>query len=188
MGPLGVAALSLLLATRFIDGPTPTPTPTPTLPVLLETDHIAVVSKPPSVPCHRHEVEATGRHRRLVDVPDGGPVPVLQRARETFPGRRIHLVHRLDAATSGCLLLAFSPDAAREASAALAERGRKTYYALCRGDGASLRDRGSFVADGDVKDSKGIKRSATTQIEVRLLPRGRDDECSEYKEGAQLIQ
>ena len=41
----------------------------------------------------------------------------------------------------------------------------KTYYAICRGDGESLRIRGKFVANGPVKDSKGILRDSETEIE-----------------------
>ena len=83
---------------------------------------------------------------------------------------KIHLVHRLDAPTSGCLMIAFNADAARQASQLFNNHTtEKTYFALCRGDGESLRRRshdsdGYFVVDGDVKDSKGIQRNAKTKI------------------------
>jgi len=136
------------------------------LPVIFETDHLAVVAKPPGIPCHRTEIETSSGRKRLQRNEDSG-VTVLQLARRTFPHHsNIHLVHRLDAVTSGCLLLAFSSNACRQSSTALAQYGQKTYYSLCRGDGASLRDRGGpFLVNGDVKDSKGIQRQAETEIE-----------------------
>eukprot|EP00546_Thalassionema_frauenfeldii_P020125 CAMPEP_0178902614 /NCGR_PEP_ID=MMETSP0786-20121207/4704_1 /TAXON_ID=186022 /ORGANISM="Thalassionema frauenfeldii, Strain CCMP 1798" /LENGTH=290 /DNA_ID=CAMNT_0020573903 /DNA_START=49 /DNA_END=922 /DNA_ORIENTATION=- len=136
------------------------------LPVLFETDHLAVVAKPPCVACHRTEIKTTrGRNRVYSSGKDENGMHILKRA--PFPHHQnIHLVHRLDAVTSGCLLLAFSSVACRQASEALANRGQKTYYSLCRGHGQGLRDRGGpFIVSGDVKDSKGIKRQAETEIE-----------------------
>jgi len=146
----------------------------PLLPILLENEHYAVVSKPPLVPCHYLEITNKKKKKKRIIKEDGETkiIPVLQRAMATFPQRQIYLVHRLDAATSGCLLIAFSSQVARELSEALQSSAstspyecQKSYYALCRGDGASLREKGRFVASGDVKDSKGIKRSAVTEIE-----------------------
>jgi 23S rRNA-/tRNA-specific pseudouridylate synthase len=137
----------------------------PSLRVLFETSHIAVVAKPALVPCHWPERTSKNNNKRLVD--HSTAIPILQRAYATFPHQtQIHLVHRLDAATSGCLLLAFSKEAAREAQDALKSTGIKTYYAICRGNGANLREQGRFVASGPVKDSKGIVRSAETEVEV----------------------
>src|SRR5690606_12957319 len=49
-------------------------------------------------------------------------------------GRRIHLVHRLDRATSGCLLVAFEREVAAELGRQFMSRTvRKRYLALCRG-------------------------------------------------------
>jgi len=153
------------------------------LTVLFQNDHLAVVNKPALVPCHFPEIRRSGRRRVVKQPPEQAQqtqprkqqqtneeedvvVPVLQRAIRTFPGKQIHLVHRLDAPTSGCLLLAFSSDAARQLSKDLADNqfSKKTYYALCRGDGAYLRQKETFMAQGDVKDSRGIYRSAQTEI------------------------
>jgi 23S rRNA-/tRNA-specific pseudouridylate synthase len=154
-----------------------------TLPILFQNEHIAVVSKPPLVPCHVPQFrdkknpkarrrsststsrkDRTPRHDDIIDT-------VHQRAIETFSDKeKIYLVHRLDAPTSGCLLLAFHSDAARELGKALSSSSTntttKTYYALCRGDGEALRQRGeTFVTDGDIKDAKGILRSAETELQ-----------------------
>ena len=157
---------SILLAVHSSNSPLP-----PLLDVLFENDHVAVISKPGNVPCHHLEVQRGKRKRTIVQGDGSGDnddavMPIIQRARLVFPQHEsIHLVHRLDSPTSGCLILAFSPEAAKEASEALAI-GQKTYYALCRGNGESLRERGLFVAEGDVKDSRGrIKFGAETEIE-----------------------
>ena len=145
--------------------------PLPPLGVLFANDHVAVVSKPGNVPCHHLEVQRGKRKRTIVQGNGRGDdddvvMPIIQRARLVFPQHEsIHLVHRLDSPTSGCLILAFSPEAAKEASEALAI-GQKTYYALCRGNGESLRQRGIFLAEGDVKDSRGrVKSGAKTEAE-----------------------
>src|SRR3546814_5954097 len=55
------------------------------------------------------------------------------RLREQF-GRKIFLVHRLDRATSGCLLLAFDRDSASALGKTLMSREvAKHYLAVCRG-------------------------------------------------------
>jgi len=175
MLPLSLISLILLVGH---------PSPAPPLDVLFESDHIAVVSKPGNVPCHHLEIQRGKRKRTVIqgnpsDGKDGAAVvPMIQRARMTFPQHEsIHLVHRLDSPTSGCLILAFSPEAAREASDALA-RGQKTYYAMCRGNGESLRNRGIFVAEGDVKDSRGrIKSGAITEIECLFGTDGPPRRC-----------
>jgi len=165
MLPLSLISIILLVGH-------PSNSPPPALDVLFENEHIAVVSKPGNVPCHHLEIQRGKRKRTVIqgrssDSGDASAViPMIQRARLAFPQHEsIHLVHRLDSPTSGCLILAFSPEAAREASDALA-RGQKTYFALCRGNGESLQKRGVFVAEGDVKDSRGrVKTGAITEIE-----------------------
>ena len=160
------------------------------LQVLYESDKVAVVAKPALVPCHWPEIrDPTTKKRSLLrsqqhhksssassssSQGDGdndaneNTIPVLQRAIVTFPNQpTIRLVHRLDAATSGCLLLAFSSDTARilQQHWHSEQYVEKTYYAICRGDGESLRIRGKFLANGPVKDSKGILRESETEIE-----------------------
>ena len=138
----------------------------PPLDVLYQNDHIAVIAKPPICPCHRLEIRKDRKRRTVKDNDKDAVIPVLQRAVATFPQKdSVRLVHRLDSPTSGCLLLAFSPEATKEASKALAN-GEKTYFALCRGNGESLRRRGIFRAEGDITDSRGrIKSGALTEFE-----------------------
>jgi len=69
------------------------------LPVLYRDEFIAVVDKPAGLMVHDSKL-ARGETDFAAD-----------RLREQF-GRQIFLVHRLDRATSGCLLLAFDRDSA----------------------------------------------------------------------------
>jgi tRNA pseudouridine65 synthase len=94
--------------------------------VLYHDDWLAVINKPAGVMVHDSKLA-------------GGETDfVADRLREQF-GRPIFLVHRLDRATSGCLLLAFDRETAsllgqvmmsREVEKAAVE---KDYWAICRG-------------------------------------------------------
>ncbi|KAF1687003.1 pseudouridylate synthase [Pseudoxanthomonas broegbernensis] len=91
------------------------------LPVLYEDAWLAVVDKPAGLMVH-DSVLAAGETDFAAD-----------RLRAQF-GRPIHLVHRLDRATSGCLLLAFDREAASALGrAVMAQRLHKRYLAVCRG-------------------------------------------------------
>jgi tRNA pseudouridine65 synthase len=84
-------------------------------------DRLAVVDKPAGLMAHDSAL-ARGETDFATD-----------RLREQF-GKPIFLVHRLDRATSGCLLLAFD----RETASALGKtlmsgEVRKAYWAICRG-------------------------------------------------------
>lgn len=90
------------------------------LPVLFRSDDLLVLDKPAGLPVH--------------PGPRGGPsvedwFPLLSR-RRTGPW----LVHRLDADTSGCLVVALRRQALHAAQEAFASRqARKTYWAIVRG-------------------------------------------------------
>ena len=128
--------------------------------VLLRERDYAVVAKPARLPCHRSEM--TNERRTLVSL-----------ARARF-GERVHLVHRLDRAVSGCLLIAFDPDTTRVLQAALAaDDATKTYLAFVRG---CFAHDGEVVVDTDVKDDQGQLKSARSV--VRALGRGQDPRCS----------
>ncbi len=93
---------------------------TPT-PVLYADAWLAVVDKPAGLMVHDSGL-ARGEHDFLAD-----------RLRAQF-GRPVFLVHRLDRATSGCLLLAFDHDTASALGKALmAGSVEKHYLAVCRG-------------------------------------------------------
>lgn len=78
-------------------------------------------------------------------------------------GRPVFLVHRLDRATSGCLLLAFDRDTASALGRVLMSRGvGKEYLAVCRGWPAP-----AFVVDHPLDGGPGkpVKKPAVTRFE-----------------------
>ena len=91
------------------------------LEVLYSDDQLAVVNKPAGLMVHDSKL-ARGETDFAAD-----------RLREQF-GKPIFLVHRLDRATSGCLLLAFDRDTASALGKTLmsGEVG-KEYLTVCRG-------------------------------------------------------
>lgn len=101
----------------------------PPLPVLHHCERFVAVDKPAGMVVHRSEW-----------CPDGEPV--LQRLRDQLR-RHVFPVHRLDRATSGVLLFALDPDAARHLGAQFtAHTVDKRYLAIVRGwpDEAGLID------------------------------------------------
>jgi len=91
------------------------------LPVLYEDAWLAVVDKPAGLMVHDSVLAA--------DETDFA----ADRLRAQF-GRPIFLVHRLDRATSGCLLLAFDRDSASALGKAVMDQQLdKRYLAVCRG-------------------------------------------------------
>src|SRR5688572_9153390 len=91
------------------------------LDVLFADDALAVVNKPAGLMVHDSAL-ARGETDFAAD-----------RLREQF-GKPIFLVHRLDRATSGCLLLAFDRDTASALGRQLMDLGfAKDYLAVCRG-------------------------------------------------------
>jgi tRNA pseudouridine65 synthase len=124
----GLAASQLIaaaMATTTADCPALEPAPAmddrPPLPVLYRDDWLAVVNKPAGLMVHDSAL-ARGETDFAAD-----------RLREQF-GRPVFLIHRLDRATSGCLLLAFDRDSASVLGHAVMANGlRKDYLAVCRG-------------------------------------------------------
>ena len=91
------------------------------LPVVFHDDWLAIVDKPAGLMVHDSKL-AGGETEFAAD-----------RLRAQF-GRPIFLVHRLDRATSGCLLLAFDRDTASALGKVLMSRDvDKQYLAVCRG-------------------------------------------------------
>ncbi|HVJ66130.1 MAG TPA: pseudouridine synthase [Bdellovibrionota bacterium] len=87
-------------------------------------DHLVVIDKPEGFHVHRPELKG-------VKVDDD--VVVLQRLRDQL-GRWVYPVHRLDAPTSGCLVLAFSGEVASQLSKGFgSEDFQKTYTGVVRG-------------------------------------------------------
>lgn len=80
-----------------------------------------VVAKPPRLVAHRAH-------------PGDSEHALLQHVRDQI-GRRVHLVHRLDRGTSGCVLIATHSKVAADLADALADpRASKTYVTLVRGE------------------------------------------------------
>jgi tRNA pseudouridine65 synthase len=121
------------------------------LPVCRLDERFAVVDKPAGLMVHDSAL-ARGEHDFAAD-----------RLREQF-GRPIFLVHRLDRATSGCLLLAFDREAASALGRALMARDvEKDYLAVCRGWPAEDRFAIDHPLDGG--PGKPRKKDAVTAFE-----------------------
>jgi len=126
------------------------------LPVLYRDQFLAVVDKPAGLMVHDSRL-ARGESDFAVD-----------RLREQF-GTKIFLVHRLDRATSGCLLLAFDRDTASALGKALMARQvakaafDKQYLAVCRGWPAEAAFTIDHALDGG--PGKPEKRPAVTHFE-----------------------
>ncbi|GAA5066698.1 pseudouridine synthase [Lysobacter panacisoli] len=129
------------------------------LDVLYIDDFIAVVNKPAGLMVHDSAL-ARGETDFAAD-----------RLRDQF-GKPIFLVHRLDRATSGCLLLAFDRDSASALGKVLMSREvEKDYWAVCRGWPEE-----NFVVDHPLDGGPGkpqkkpavtrFQRLATTELEI----------------------
>lgn len=124
----------------------------PALPVLYIDDALAVVCKPAGLMVHDSAL-ARGETDFAAD-----------RLREQF-GRPIFLVHRLDRATSGCLLLAFDRDTASALGKTLMSHAvEKDYWAICRGWPAQTLFTVDHPLDGG--PGKPLKKAAQTAFEV----------------------
>ena len=120
------------------------------LAVLYRDDRLAVVDKPAGLMVHDSAL-ARGETDFAAD-----------RLREQF-GQPVFLVHRLDRATSGCLLLAFDRDAASALGKVLMSgEVEKDYLAVCRGWPDER-----FVVDHPLDGGPGkpVKKPAITAFE-----------------------
>jgi tRNA pseudouridine65 synthase len=90
-------------------------------PILYQSDDLVVINKPSGIKVHRGLFDA----RR--------DVYVLQRLRDQI-GKRLYPVHRLDRPTSGALVFALTPGAARSLAKSFARQEvAKVYLAVVRG-------------------------------------------------------
>ena len=122
------------------------------LEVLYSDDSLAVINKPAGLMVHDSKL-ARGETDFAAD-----------RLREQF-GKPIFLIHRLDRATSGCLLLAFDRDTASALGKVLMSgEVEKDYLAVCRG---SPEERFSIDHPLDGGPGKPEKKPAVTHF-VRL--------------------
>ncbi|MDV9042773.1 pseudouridine synthase [Stenotrophomonas sp. RAC2] len=126
-------------------------TDTAPLQLLHLDERLAVVNKPAGLMVHDSKL-ARGEDDFLAD-----------RLREQL-GRPIFLVHRLDRATSGCLLLAFDRDTASALGKALmGGEVLKDYLTVCRGWPAALSWRVDHDLDGG--PGKPVKKPAITDFQ-----------------------
>jgi tRNA pseudouridine65 synthase len=92
-----------------------------TLEIIFQDEHLVAVNKPAGLLVHRTNLAK--------DEEDA----VVQRLRDQT-GKWVFPVHRLDRGTSGVLVMAFSPDVARQLSVQFAEaQTQKIYHCLVRG-------------------------------------------------------
>lgn len=137
------------------DAAPPPPEPAgPTQPPLrvlhLEADFVAV-SKPSGLLVHRDEHHP--------DAP-----AALQIVRDQL-GKHLYPFHRLDRATSGILLFAFSSATAAALQAALAGDGAvKEYHALLRWPGSNRELGDAWTCDRPLHDDKNVAREARTDF------------------------
>ena len=123
------------------------------LPVLHRDDCLAVVDKPAGLMVHDSAL-ARGETDFAAD-----------RLREQF-GRPVFLVHRLDRATSGCLLLAFDRDTAGALGRTLmSHEVEKTYWAVCRG----WPGEAAFTVDHDLDGGPGKPQKKPAVTDFRRL-------------------
>lgn len=133
--------------------------------VLYQDDCVAVVDKPVGLMVHDSKL-ARGESDFAAD-----------RLREQF-GKPIFLIHRLDRATSGCLLLAFDRDSASVlGKAVMAGTMEKHYLAICRGWPEHARFTVDHAIDGG--PGKPLKKPAVTHFE-RLATTELDEPSSGF--------
>lgn len=124
------------------------------LPVLHLDDDFVAVSKPSGLLVHRDQHHP--------DAP-----AALQIVRDQLE-RFLYPFHRLDRATSGILLFAFSSDGAAALQKSLASAAAcKDYLALLRypGSGGELGD--TWTCDRPLHDDKGVARDSRTDFAVQ---------------------
>ncbi len=122
------------------------------LPVLYCDEWLAVVNKPAGLMVHDSAL-ARGETDFAAD-----------RLREQF-GKPIFLIHRLDRATSGCLLLAFDRETASTLGKAVMAGGiQKDYWAVCRGWPVERQFTVDHPLDGG--PGKPLKKPAQTVFDV----------------------
>lgn len=126
------------------------------IPVRHLDERFAVIDKPAGLMLHDSAL-ARGETDFLAD-----------RLREQF-GRDIFLIHRLDRATSGCLLLAFDRDTASVLGKAwMAGDAGKDYLAICRGWPAE----DDFVVDHPLDGGPGKPEKKPSRTHFRKLATG----------------
>lgn len=134
------------------------------IPILYQDEHLILVNKPVDLPVHKNKHMAYD-------------APYLTKLVGDQTGQWIYNVHRLDAKTSGLVLLAFSSEMARELTQQFEKRTvGKTYLAIVKGTpGAGVFDQPVL----DRKKGKRVTAETTYQtlktIQTDLSSKGVDD-------------
>lgn len=135
--------------------------------VLYRDEFIAVVNKPAGLMAHSSAL-ARGEDDFLHD-----------RLREQF-GCKIFLIHRLDRATSGCLLVAFDNQSASTLGKQFMTRDvEKKYLAICRGWPEE-----SFTVDHDLDGGPGKPEKKPAITEFRRLAKAEIEVASAHHESS----
>ena len=124
--------------------------------ILYQSDDLVAINKPSGIKVHRGVCDPHGE------------VFVLQRLRDQI-GKRLYPVHRLDRPTSGVLVFALTPGAARSLAKSFARQEvRKIYLAVVRGYTAERGDVDRpLTKDPRQKGPEARRQAALTQY-VRL--------------------
>jgi tRNA pseudouridine65 synthase len=131
----------------------------PPFPILFRQDDVYVIGKPARWACHKSRMVREGPF-------------LLQPLRKQLRAR-IYLVHRLDRATSGCLLVTTNREKVYPLQRALADpQTTKTYVTLVRGFFASDEP---VVVNTPIKAEKGTKEAESL---VRCIGRSHEPRCS----------
>jgi tRNA pseudouridine65 synthase len=135
--------------------------------VLYRDDYIAVVNKPAGLMAHSSAL-ARGEDDFLHD-----------RLREQF-GCKIYLIHRLDRATSGCLLVAFdNPSASTLGKQFMTREVEKNYLAICRGWPEE-----AFTIDYDLDGGPGKPEKKSAVTEFKRLAKAEIELASAHHESS----
>lgn len=125
------------------------------IPVLFRDEHIIVVDKPVDLPVHKNDF-----------MPNDAPY--LTKEIGNLTGKWIYNVHRLDAKTSGVIVLAFSSESAHDLTQQFEQkRVEKTYQAIVQGKPGE----GCFDSKVVVKKKSKFKKPAVTNYRtLKTIP------------------
>ena len=116
------------------------------IPIIYQDEYLIVVNKPIELPVHKNDFmphDAAYLTKLLGDL----------------SGKWIYNVHRLDSKTSGVMVLAFSPEIAKELTLQFERKEvKKTYYAVVQGNPGQ----GTFDQKVLVKKKSKFKKPAIT--------------------------
>ena len=120
------------------------------IPVLYHDEQLIVVEKPAGLAVHKNDF-----------MPHDAPY--LTKLLGDITGKWIYNVHRLDSKTSGVMVLAFSPEMARELTLQFERREvQKKYIAVVQGNPGD----GTFTDKVLVKKKTKFKKPATTHFKT----------------------